>query len=323
MKQGKLTSSELKSLLKKLKQNREDILLGPGIGEDCGAIRFGGQACVLSTDPVTAASADAGTIAVHISCNDVAAAGAEPVAILLSLLIPPSASKADIEKVIEQAEKAAQSLDVSIIGGHTEVTNAVNRIVVSTTAVGRCAAEKLLHAGGAQIGDSIIMTKYAALEGTAIISADYHEECAKFLSEDELAQAQSFTNEISVVKEGMLAAGLGASAMHDVTEGGVLGAVWEICEAANCGAFIHINEITVLPLTKKICAHFSIDPLRLISSGSMIICSANPDPVMSGLSGEGIHSVVIGTITKREEGIRCENGAILPPGADEIYLAME
>ena len=321
MKQGKLTSKELKSLLKTLKMHRNDILLGPGIGEDCGAIRFGDWACVLSTDPVTAASADAGTIAVHISCNDVASSGAEPIAILLTLMAPPEATLNDIKRIIEQAQKAAESLGVEIIGGHTETTDAVNRIVVSTTAVGRCAADKLLHAGGAQENDRIILTKYAALEGTAILAADYQEECAGFLSTDELQQAKSLTNQISVVKEGLIGVNSGASAMHDVTEGGVLGAVWEICEASGCGAQISMEKIPVLPVTKKICSHFGINPLRLISSGSMIICAQNAESILNRLKSEGINAVVIGTLINKKEGIRSEGGAIAPPDKDEIHLA--
>ena len=154
MKIGKLTNEELQnSILSKIRPLREEVVLRPEIGEDCGAIDFGGKLCVVSTDPVTAAQANMGRIAIHICCNDAASSGAEPIAMLLSLLIPPTCTKETIEEIMNQAQETAESLNVEIIGGHTEITDAVTRPVLTGTVLASCAADELVRSSGGQAGD--------------------------------------------------------------------------------------------------------------------------------------------------------------------------
>ncbi len=128
MKIGKLTNEMLKELvLDKLKVST-DALLQSGVGEDCAALDFGGQACVLSTDPITGAVDNIGALAVHVSGNDVASSGAQPTAILVTLLTPPDKQIADIQKVIDDLIETSDKLGIDIIGGHTEVTDALRSV---------------------------------------------------------------------------------------------------------------------------------------------------------------------------------------------------
>ncbi|WP_372997487.1 AIR synthase related protein, partial [Lutispora sp.] len=211
MKEGKIPPELLKSLVfNNIKVKREEVILRPEIGEDCAAIDFGSYACVLSTDPITGASEGAGTLAIHISCNDVATSGVRPVGIMVTVLAPPSATEDDIRKVMEEAGEAAAALGVEIIGGHTEITSAVNRIVISTTALGKVQKERIVRSSGAQTGDDVIMTKWAGLEGTAIIAADREKELAGRLSPEEIKTAKAFIKHISVVEEGAAAGEFGA-----------------------------------------------------------------------------------------------------------------
>lgn len=330
MKIGKLSNEVLDDIvLKHLTPVRTDILIRSGVGEDCAAFEIGGQACVLTTDPITGSTVDLGKLGIHVSLNDLASSGAEPVGILMTLLCPETTEKQDIGALLSEASETAAAHGVEIIGGHTEVTSAVNRMVVSVTAVGKCPVTALLKTGGAQIGDRIYMTKTAATEGTAILAKMQAKALEPILGRRDLERAQQFMGRISVVPEGAIASTAGASAMHDATEGGILGAVYELCEASGLGCQLIQHRIPVDPLTEAICTHYHIDPLRLIASGSMIIAIS---PERAGvlereLKAAQIMYSNIGTITEgADRTLLLGDGRyeacserIAPPEQDELY----
>ena len=319
---GKLTSKELDELiLSNIKEYRDDVVLRPGIGIDCGGVQVGDEVCMLSSDPITAASKDAGKLAVHVSCNDVAATGAEPVALLITMLIPPNAKVNDIKDLFEQMQITAKELNVEIIGGHTEVTDAVNKTVICTTVLGKAEKGKFVSGHGAQIGDSIVMSKFAAMEGTSIIASDFPELVDGILTEKEIETCKSLADRISVVNEGHIASELGVTSMHDVTEGGILQAVWEVCNASNCGAVVNIDKIPILLETKKLCSALQIDPLRLISSGCMLMTCKDGGKCVEAIHKQGIPAAVIGKI-KEGNILAVANGIpkeLQPQERDEIY----
>jgi len=324
MKEGKLPPELLKSMVfNNIKVRNSDVILRPEIGEDCAAIDFGGHACVMSTDPITGAVAGAGALAIHISCNDVATCGLRPLWIMVTILAPTDAAEEDIRKVMEDAGEAAAGLGVEIIGGHTEVTSAVNRIVISTTAIGKVRKDRIVRSSGARVGDDVIMTKWAGLEGTSIIASDNERELAGKLTPEELETARSFLENISVVEEGVAAGEFGASSMHDVTEGGVFGAAWEIAESSGKGIEIFLDNIPVREVTRKIGEIYGIDPYRLISSGSMLITAQNGAGLVEILKSKDIPASIIGKITEKGRYI-VRNGEKLPlapPDVDELFKA--
>jgi len=320
---GKICNSVLKEIiLNKLKENRKDILLRPKVGEDCCAVDFGDNVCVLSSDPITGAENEIGRLAVHISCNDVASCGAEPLGLLVTILVPPWATEKNLELVMLQITETANSLNVDIIGGHTEVTDAVNRFVIITTAVGNVLRDKLVSTSGAQIGDDIIITKFAGIEGTAIIASDKENELKNKVEKSVLEKAKALINDISVVKEGKIAGEYGVNSMHDITEGGVLGAVWEVTEASGKGAILYKDKIPVLDETIKICQIYNIDPLRLISSGCMIITCKNGSELVKEFESNAIKATIIGQITSSTEKRLFKDGCYIDidePLSDELY----
>lgn len=325
MRIGKLPNDVLDRLIlepiKKWGIHRSEVLTSPSVGEDCAAVKLGDDICILSTDPITGAAEGIGRLAVNINANDIASAGGEVIGLMVTTLLPADITEAEIAAITEELYKSANEAGIMILGGHTEVTDAVSRPVISCTAVGRCG--RFVSSGGARVGDKLIMTKYAAIEGTHIIYADNRSFWEDKLTEAEKAECESLADMLSVAAEGKAAAQAGASAMHDVTEGGILGACHEVSECAGLGVTVYEDKIPLLDASRRICSVCGINPLRLISSGSMLICAPDEDKMLSALEKEGIKATVIGEMTDGERLV-CRNGKteiLAPPTSDELYAA--
>ena len=324
---GKLDSDVLKRIvIDKIKYKNENVKVRAGVGEDCAVVGYGDYDCVISTDPITSSINDVGRLSIHISCNDIASNGVQPIAITLAVMLPKGTNEEDVEKIMVQAAKSAEDVGVEIVGGHTEITEAVNQPVIVSTAFGKAVAGESQSASDMRAGDVILMTKQAGLEGTGIICSDYEEELSKVLSADELAEGKRMLDDVSVVKEGVIAGKIGTHGMHDVTEGGILGAVWEMCNISGLGVLLDEDEIAVSEVTEKVCAHFSIDWKRLISSGCMIIVASaeKADDICAELGKNGVMVGEIGRVTMADEGLMLKKSdgsleEINPPKTDELY----
>lgn len=302
---------------------REDVILRPKTGEDCSAVDLGGEYCILSTDPITGAAKDVGYLAVQINCNDIYSSGAEPMGVLLTVLLPPESEEALLEEMMSGAIRAAEERNIEILGGHTEVTDAVVKPVISAAVIGKTRNRKILSTGGARAGQDVIMTKWAGTEGTAILAKEWEEGLRQYLTEEELQNAQAMKAYLSVGKESEIAFAYGATAMHDATEGGVLGAVWEVAECSGLGVDVFVEKIPVKEETKKICKAMGIDYLGLISSGTMIIAAENGERLAERLQEEGIAAAVIGKLTESGRYMLV-NDMRLPlaqPKSDSLYEA--
>ncbi len=325
MKIGKLPNSLLEKLIiNSIETKRAETVLAPSIGEDCCALNLSGDLCVVSSDPITAADENAGILSVLISLNDLAASGAEPVGVLTTVLLPPDVTEEYIEKLFKNINRTCRLSGIDILGGHTEVTDAVKKTIIVTTAIGRTAMENLIRSDGALTGDAILMTKSAGLEGTAILCADKRNELEAVLGRAEINEGLKYIEEISVVPEGMASTVPETHAMHDITEGGLLGAVWEVCKASGKGAVIELDKIHVRPVTAKVCRHFNLNPLKLISSGSMlIVCEmSNSSVLINKINALGIKCSLIGRVTDTLEIYLKDNENCIrigEPDSDEIY----
>ena len=322
---GKLPNDMLEKILKQFsKPMREEVLSKPVIGEDCAVLDFSGDLCVVTTDPITGAEDDLGTLAVHVACNDLASAGAYPVGLMVTLLAPPTASFGQLHLIMNQVKTEADKIKADIIGGHTEVTDAVNRIIINIAALGRVKKGAVVTTSGAQFGDDIILTKYAATEGTVILANLFEKELISKIGVERVTLAKGLIGSVSVLNEGLIAARFGVSSMHDVTEGGVLGAVWELCSASECGAEIIKASIPLMAETELICSCLDIDPLKLISSGSMLITCHNGHGLIELLSKNDIKANIIGKITTSGECLMIDDNKvvkIIQPESDELYKA--
>lgn len=324
---GKLPNELLEEVvLKYITHRRDDIIAGAAVGLDNALVDLGDNVAILSTDPITGAVKDIGKLAVHVSCNDVSASGGTPIGILMTILVPPEASHEDIERIMKDAGETARELDVEIIGGHTEVTDAVNKVVISTTVIGKIKKDKIQSLDKIRIGDKVLMTKSTGLEGTSILLNDFEDYFSDKMEIAKIKEGQDYGRHLSVVEEGKIGGQVGLNYMHDITEGGVLGAAWEANMAIKKGLKLYKNSIPITEVTKELCEILDINPLRLISSGSMLMIANNEqlEVLERELEESGIKLSVIGEVI--DEGIYLDNDGSMeiidPPQADELYRAL-
>ncbi len=321
---GKVPETVLKrSVFQKMHTRREEVLVGAGIGEDCAVMQLApDEVFVLSTDPITGTEKDMGKLAIQITANDLASAGAEPVGILLTVLLPPSSEEALIRKLSEEVDSACGELGIQVMGGHTEVTAVVNQPLLSVTGVGKVKKGALVTTGGAQVGDDVVVSKWIGIEGTSIIAKEKEAELLSRFSRPFLQEAKDFDKFLSVVPESKVAVASGVSAMHDVTEGGIYGALWELSEASQVGLEIELKAIPIRQETVEICEHFRLNPYQLIASGCMLMTAKDGRTLVSNLKKAGIHAAVIGRCVegKAKKIINGEDIAYLErPKTDELY----
>jgi hydrogenase expression/formation protein HypE len=278
---------------------RPETLVRAALGVDAAAVAIDADwACVLTTDPITTASTGAGRLAVHVVCNDLAAMGAEPLGVLATLLFPPGVAASVIGEVAADIDAAARELNVEVLGGHTEVAPGVSAPLVVMSGVGRARRDRLLTAAGARPGDALVMTKAAGLEGSHILASDLARPLGLAgVAAEVLQEARGYAAELSVVREARLAVELGATAMHDPTEGGVVGAAWEMAEASGCGFRLLAARIPVRQATSLICGALGVDPLRLIASGALLIACRDGTGMVRGLTASGVAACEIGQMT--------------------------
>ena len=324
MKVGKVSETILKrSIFKQIHTKRDEVLLGAGVGEDCAAMKLApGEVFVISTDPITGTVKDVGMLAIQITANDLASSGAEPVGVMLTVLLPEEIEEEDIREMMRQAEEACARFHIQVMGGHTEVTRAVNQPVISVTGVGKVREDRLVSTAGAKPGQDILVTKWIGIEGTSIIAKEKERELKGHFSESFVETAKGFDQYLSVLPESRIAVEHGVSAMHDVTEGGIYGALWEVAEASGIGLEIDLKAIPIRQETVEICEYFELNPYYLISSGCMLMAAERGHDLVREPQAAGIPAAVIGKAVEGKAR-RIWNGGeesyLERPKTDELY----
>lgn len=324
MKVGKVPETVLKrSVINQIKTKRPEVILGAGVGEDCAAVELGqDEVMVLSTDPITGTANDIGRLAVHITMNDLASAGAEPIGIMLTILLPDGTQEEELKKMMHQMQEVCEETGIQIIGGHTEVTKAVNQPIVTVTGLGKVKKGLLVETRSAKPGQDILVTKWIGLEGTSIIAKECEQQLISRYSNTFMEAAKNMDQYLSVLPESRIAVQHGVSAMHDVTEGGIFGALWEMAEASNVGLEIFLKKIPVKQETIEICEFFEINPYELISSGCMLIATNDGTGLLHKLEKAGISGAIIGKATEGKDRVLLNEGErrfLEPPKTDELY----
>jgi hydrogenase expression/formation protein HypE len=307
------------TVFKYLGSRRDDIILGPSKGEDAAIVKAGNELLALHCDPVSAAYNRVGLIAMNVATNDIATRGIRPRWAISCILLPEGSDRTVLETISKDMDSAAQQLGVAIVGGHSEVTPGLNHPIVIVFPVGVAEGGKYVTSGNAKPGGKIILTKSVGLEGTAVLAYDKAEVLTRRFGREFVARCQSLFEKLSVMKEALLAFETnGVLAMHDPTEGGLAGGLNELADAANVGFRIYEDKIRIMPETRKICSFFEIDPLQLISSGSLLIVAKpeNSQDILDRLDREGIRCNVIGEITQDK------NRSMIKKDGQEVTLPM-
>lgn len=299
---GKLPPHLLAHLLSQAPIRDPQVLLGPGIGLDCAVVDGGAKLWVIKSDPITFVTDDIGWYVVQINANDIATTGATPRWLMATLLLPEQKTTATLaERIHQQIYTACQGINVSLIGGHTEITSGLDRPIVVGTLIGEVARDRLITPLGARPGDRILLTKSVPIEATAILARECSEQISQDLTPDELAQASDYLYEpgISVLHDAQLARQAGqVTAMHDPTEGGLLAALWELAQASNCQLVIDLEKVPISDLSAQICQIFEIDPLAAIASGALLLTAPQRDTpsICRTLNASGIPCCEIGDV---------------------------
>ena len=278
---GKLPAALLAQLLAQAPTQDPQVWQGPGVGLDCAVVEMGEKLLVFKSDPITFATAEIGWYAVQINANDIATTGATPRWFLTTLLLPEGQTTAElVEQISQQIYDACRAINVTVIGGHTEITHGLPRPILLGTMIGEVERERLVTPKGAKPGDRILLTKGVPIEATALLAREFPERLSHTLTPAELEQAQAFLHDpgLSVLPDAKIALQAGqVTGMHDPTEGGIAAALWELAQASGHALCVNLAEVPIPPLAYRICQTFGLDPWAAIASGALLLTAAADD----------------------------------------------
>jgi len=328
---GKVPPEILQSIVfSKLGRMDSDVLLGPSLGEDAAVIKIGDQVVVAATDPITGSVEDVGWLAVHVNANDIATFGVSPRWFLASIMLPVGFTPDELGKIMHQIDEAAKMLDISVVGGHSEVTEKITQPIVAGFMMGVAPTGEYVTSSGAKPGDNLIVTKTIGVEGISILSTEGSSYLTEKLGPDVVQEAQKLRKSISVVKDGVTAFQTGfVNAMHDPTEGGLSGGIHELCDASGVGFEIDNNLIPITKTAKLICDALQINPLDLISSGSMLIsCEGEKAArVIDELESAGVGATIVGSVVSDSSHRKIAIDGLLQdlqrPPTDALWSALK
>jgi len=325
---GKLPNDLLHDFLAQFPINDPSLLIRPGVGEDTAAIGLeNSEVLILKSDPITFVSEAIGNYAVIINANDIATSGATPRWFLTTLLFPDGTTAHEIGQVMQDIQSVCARCKITLCGGHTEITDAVRRPVVTGMLVGTVAKDDLIDKRRMRKGDRILLTKGVAVEGTAILAREFGTRLRDLgMAQAEIDTCRDFLSNISILDEARLAGGPGEiTAMHDVTEGGLATAVEELSTAGQHKIRIQMDKIPFYAQTERICRLLGIAPLGLIGSGSLLIACKKDGShrVEERIRKAGIDVACIGQVLEAGRGIQAvrDNQSVAWPRFEVDELA--
>lgn len=312
MRQGKLPAELLRDLLAAIPIDDPDVIVGPRFGEDAAVLDIGDRYLIAKSDPITFTAHRLGWYALQINANDVATMGARPRWFLGTLLLPPTCTPETVAEIFNDLKDACRALGVTLVGGHTEVTDGVERPILAGTLLGEVAKERLVVNANARPGDVILLTQGIAIEGTVILAQDASQElAAQGVPPSTIERAQAYLDDpgISVVPAAeALCRAARLRAMHDPTEGGLATALAELAAGAACGLSVDLDVVPILPETAAVCEALGLDPLGLLASGALLAVVAPADVVtaLAALRDADIPAAAIGRLAEPAQGVRMQ-----------------
>jgi len=291
------------------------VLIKPQNGVDFGVVELGAQVMVLSTDPFFIAKElgieKAAWFAVHIIASDVAVSGIPPKYLAIDLNLPPQISEDELIRLWDAVHKECKKLSISVVTGHTARYAGCNYPMVGGATMLGLGRRKELINPHAKAGDEIIITKGPAIETTGLLSAYFPEFIQAKYGASFLKRAQNVFYQMSTVKDASIAASIGGlTTMHDATECGVWGGLFEIAQHSRVGMCIDLDKIILQEEVSLVCSCFGIDPYKSISEGTLL-ATANKNKaklIVSALERSGIPASIVGQVTEQSKGMRVFSG---------------
>ncbi len=356
MKSGKISVNVLKrTVFKQIRAKREEVVNGAGMGADCAVFAFADGDMTVSCvqEAPVAVQEDSASLReaaenaqeaegaefsgkignyfaerrtmaqlIRKCANNLAAKGAEPVAVLITLLLPENTEEPDIKKLMAEADGACQELHMQIAGGQTRVTTAVKVPCGVVTGIGKISKETHHRLRGAAPGQDVVISKWIGLEGTSLLAKQYGELLSERLPAYFVEEAAGFDRLLSVVPEAATAVKSGVCAMHDVSEGGIFGALWELAEGAGVGLTIDLKKLPLRQETVEVCECCNVNPYELLSGGCLLMTCEDGSALVSALRAEGIAAVTVGKVTDSNDRILVNEDEVRyldRPKVDQIY----
>ena len=322
MRLGKVSDSVLKrSVLKQIQKNKKEMLCGAGLGVDCAIFSpFLGEKLATCMNTTVILEKEDMEIAVVKLVNNLSCVSAKPLGMMVSILLPENAREIRIRELMEEAQRICNRFDMQIAGGHTAVSDKVSSVVVTLTGYGKSDAvprnvKKL-------VGYDIVASKWIAMEGTALLAKAHKEALLGRYPAYIIDEALAFRQYLSVIPEAAVAVSSGAELLHDVSEGGIFAALWEIGERLGVGLNIDLKKIPIRQETVEVCEFLGANPYELAGSGSLLMVAKDGEALAESLREAGIPAAVIGKTTDSNDRI-IRNGDetryMDKPSMDEIY----
>lgn len=311
---GKLPGDLLGDLLTQYPISDPSVLVGPGVGMDAAAVDTGGDLLVVKTDPITFARERAPLYLVNVNANDLACLGATPRWMLVTALLPAiHTTEKLVRDLFDELNRACADRGISLIGGHTEITEGLDRVILIGQLLGTVAPGRLLKPGGAKPGDRILLSRPVAIEGTALLAQELRPRLLTHLDQETVDRAARLLEDpgISVIDDATVLLQTGVvTALHDPTEGGLATGVRELAIASGAGAVISRTGVPLLPETAAIANALGLDPLGILASGSLLATVPAADMAVAERAcvEHGIPYTWIGKITPAERGFVLRDG---------------
>ena len=315
MRPGKFSESVLKrSVLKQIKTKREEVNRGAEVGEDCAFFSFDKkEGSLITTAPIIVDEFESIAPQLTAIVNNVAAAGGEPVGVVVSAILPDKILESVVQRLSGEMERTCHNLNLQIAGGNTLISKAVKNPILNVTVIGK--KEVVLHQNfhNYKAGQDILLTKYVGLAGTAILSKMEQSKLEERLPSYIVENGISLEKEISVLPESRIAMEVGVTGMHDVSRGGIFSALWELAEKGDVGIEVDLKKIPVRQETIEICEVLGVNPYELYGAGSLLIVTDKGNQLLYELEKQQIPAAIIGKITE-------ENGKVILNGEEVRFL---
>lgn len=297
MKPGKVSESILKrTIIKQLSNKNKRLLNSAAIGNDAALFTMSENSFIVtSTETIIDEYEYQKSRALVRAANNVLASGGVPKLAQVSIVLPTLAQEADLRALFKEYVDTAKSMNVTICGGHTEVSANVTTPVITVTVIGEC--ERRITLKDIKPGDDIVMSKAIGLEGSYLLAAKQMDFFKTRFAKRYIEKALAYIDDISVFNEAAVAIRHGVTAMHDISENGIFGALWEIGEGAGCGIRVDVKAINIHQETIELCEYFDINPYKIPSSGALLMITPNGEKLVEELRAEGIQGAIIGKIT--------------------------